>query len=203
MKAVKTLLLVAVFGFVATAASAQISAGTMFISGDASFSSEKFEPTGGSEETFTSGLIGPRFGYFVSDNLAVGVRVGFGGSKFEEEGFEFQSTAFEVGVFGRYYNMFNDNFGLFGELGVGIVSSTDEEDGTEVGKSNGIDAGLGLGFTFFPSTRFALEGSAGLVGFTSLTNEDPDGNELSKESGFNIGVGNTAITLSASWYFNR
>lgn len=203
MKAVKTLLLVAAFGFVATAASAQISAGTMFISGDASFSSEKFEPTGGTEETVTSGLVGPRFGYFVSDNLAVGVRVGFGGSKFEEEGFEDQITAFEVGVFGRYYNMFNENVGLFGELNVGIGSTTEETNGTETGSSNTIGADLGLGFAFFPSTRFALEGSVGLVGFSSTTNDDANGDEVSTESGFNIGAGNTAITLSASWYFNR
>ncbi|MCX2740283.1 outer membrane beta-barrel protein [Pontibacter anaerobius] len=71
----KKLLAAAVFAFLGTSAFAQTSQGTVAITGSLSFNSTNRED--GSDLKSNSFSIGPSVGYFVADNLVVGLGINY------------------------------------------------------------------------------------------------------------------------------
>ena len=98
--------------------------GDVFISGTAGISTSKT----GDFKTNTS-VFSPSVGFFVADNIAVGLSVGFQTAKVEVPGFDVTNSQTAVGVFGRYYTTPASKFSLFGQLGVNYLSYDNEFDG--------------------------------------------------------------------------
>jgi hypothetical protein len=144
---------------------AGFSKGNLFVTGSVGFSSTSFD--GDSSSNFE---IMPQLGYFVSENIAIGGRLGFMSSSVKEEGSESVSlSGWGVGAFGRYYFTPANQFSLFGELGVDYAS---QQTGFKTADNkdiniNGFGAGLGLGLNYFVSKNFSIEATAGVLGFGS------------------------------------
>ncbi|HET8808649.1 MAG TPA: porin family protein [Flavobacteriaceae bacterium] len=185
---------IAVFGF--TSANAQetsnggFAQGDLFISGAVGFGSQK---TGDAKTN--SFEIAPRLGYFVSENIAVGIALGYQNSKSEDAlGNETEDiSTLALGAFGRYYFMPANQFSLFGQLGVEYLST--EYNIADV-KVSGFGASLAPGISYFVSNNFALEATFGILGYSTV---EPDGGESTDT--FQFGVDMNDINFGIVYKF--
>ncbi|MEZ0005705.1 hypothetical protein ABH942_001062 [Flavobacterium sp. 28YEA47A] len=171
--------------------------GDTFISGAVSFGSTK---TG---DFKTSDFeIAPSAGYFVTENIAVGVSVGYLTSKVDVGAADAKNSTFSVGAFGRYYFTPASKFSIFGQLGVNYMSY-DNEFNPETGapgefKGNGFGVKVAPGVSYFLAKNFALEASFGVLGFET-TKPDADGAE--KTNSFDFGLDMRDIRLGLVYKF--
>ena len=113
-----------------------------------------------------------RVGYFVTNNIALGVSLGHNHSSQDYSdvtvAYERKTSTFTAGVFGRYYLMPASKFSVFGQLGVNYAASKatieqfDSED-----KYNTFDVAIAPGINYFVSDHFALEATFGLLSYTT------------------------------------
>jgi outer membrane protein len=166
--------------------------GDLFISGAIGINSAK---TG--DVKFTGFEIEPKIGFFVTEKIAIGGKLGFSSVKGENGSVDIlDETAFTVGAFGRYYYCTpGSQFSLFGELGVDY-SSIDDKIADEQEKEIGV--GLGLGLNYFMSENFAIEAIWGGLGFTS---NDNGGDGAEKTDTFAIGTDLRSISLGLLYKF--
>ncbi|MBC8110268.1 MAG: outer membrane beta-barrel protein [Verrucomicrobia bacterium] len=144
----------------------------------------------GNNKEIQSGFsIIPRIGFFVADNAAIGLGIGYSTDKTKDgTNPAIISNTFEVNPFGRYYVGLGDKFKFFGELGVnvGFGSSKVDVSGFEPFRSRTIGVNLSPGFVFFPSEKIGIELT--ITGI-SYSNIDPDTDEDDGTiSIFNIGA---------------
>lgn len=184
--AVATLLLLS-----APSAFAQLSSGHLMLGGQFGFSSDK--PADGdpdAESKTTTGTFSPRVGYFLMDNLAVGLELQYGGSKEEETDIiqeikltsTTKRTSLLVGPFARYYQPVGEKAAFFGHLSLGFGSSKKSVEYSGTGApTNPKDEKFGMteislrpGFTYFPTKRLGLEimTDAIKIGYSSRKQKD-------------------------------
>lgn len=174
------------------------SKGDVFVSGSFGITSTKAYDMNSGDLLKTNGFtIAPKVGFFVTENIAVGGKLGFGSSKVEIDGVSGESKVNDltVGAFGRYYFTPSSQFSLFGDLGVDYMSTN--YDSMDL-KRNGINAGLGLGMNYFVSSNFSIEAGLGLLNFSSMK-FDFDGAE--NETSFGLGANLTNISLGVNYKF--
>lgn len=200
-----------------TASYAQIGQGSILLGGSLAFSStgeqtNKTVAGGVTTETKTPGFsnwnFSPRVGYFLSDNLAVGLDLGLGQSHVKtvtngtaEE--KVSSFNLDLGLFARYYMNISDNFYFFGQARVGYRSSSYQDrmpdpanantliDGPEV-TSNTFGIGITPGLTYFPSPKWGVDFTlGGIIDFSSTTSksEMPNNGGSAESSGSQFGLG--------------
>ncbi len=133
--------------------------GSKFVSGTLSYGSSE---TGNSQTSdFT---VAPKFGYFVTNNIAVGAKIGLNLLN-EDDATGNQITdanKFSAGLFGRYYVTPAAKFSVFAELGANY-NTTDYKLGNF--KEDGFDVSLAPGISYFISKSFALEAAWGVLGY--------------------------------------
>ena len=167
------------------------SKGSIFVSGSVSIASEK---TG--DDKSSGFTVAPKVGFFVTDNIAIGGKIGFGSLKEEEAGVDTEDLArLTVGAFGRYYFTPSSDFSLFGELGVDYTS---EDDKLNDFKANEIGANLGLGLSYFVSGNFAIEATWAGLGYTS---NDNGGDGAEKTNTFGLGANLDSINFGVLYKF--
>ena len=177
----KKLLLSAAAVFAFTFANAQettstggFSTGDVFISGSVGFGSQKTGDFKSSSFDFS-----PRAGYFVNDNIALGLALGYNNAKRDQDfGFgnieEVTTNTFEVGAFGRYYFTPANQFSILTQLGVNYSTTKSEVDSEEFNKANGFNIEFAPGISYFISEHFALEATFGILSYT-IVKPDEDG----------------------------
>jgi len=176
------------------------SQGDVFISGAVGYTSEKT----GDFKTDQFKII-PRAAYFVTNNISVGVQLGYTtgtattvvGGPVDPITVENDVKTFEAGAFGRYYFTPARNFSFFGQLGVGYMSTKTEPEGGPDTKDTGINLGLAPGISYFVSEHIALEATFGLLGYNSV-NPDGDGDNTNT---FNIGTDFNDINFGIVYKF--
>ncbi len=202
---------------------AQIGQGSMMLGGSLGFSSAgggttTATPGGGGasvstdQTAVTNWNFSPTFGYFLTDNIAVGIRLGLGSSnRGQVTSTDTKTTenisSFDLNaeLFGRYYMEVGTNLYFFGDAGLGFGSSswTDRTpDPTNVaalvdGNKNSMSSfGINIapGLAFFPSEKWGIDFTLNrIIGFNMNTNtmEGPNnGGKLEvSTSAFNIGFG--------------
>ena len=100
-------------------------------------------------------------GYFVIDNLALGLFISSESSKLELEGeSDSESSLMTYGVMARYY--FGES-GLFGEVSYGIGTQDDGGDDTDI---SGLT--IGAGYALFLSDNISINPS---LGYSSMKSE--------------------------------
>ena len=193
-KVILSALAVMTFGF----ASAQegngnggFSKGSMFVSGAFSIESSK---TG---EAKTSGFeIEPKFGYFVTENIAIGGKLGYASSKAEAAGVDTEdNTALTIGAFGRYYFTPASQFSLFGQAGLDYSSV---ENKLVDAKGNQIGINVGLGLSYFVSNDWAIEATWAGLGYTT---NDNGGDGADKTNTFGLDADLRAISFGVVYKF--
>lgn len=186
------------FGF----ANAQESTGTVgfkqgdiFATGSIGYGSEKTGDFKTNQFNFS-----PKAGFFVTDNIAIGVQLGYTSSTEEQPGEgDVNSNTFEVGAFGRYYFTPARNFSFFGQLSLGYATQKTDQDGVPgESKSNGVNVGLAPGISYFVSEHIALEATFGLLGYNTVK---PDVDGAESTDSFNIGANLTDINFGIVYKF--
>lgn len=171
--------------------------GDAFISGAVGFGSTKTGDFKTSEFE-----IAPSVGYFVTENIALGVAFGYGSSKIDNGTADAKNSTLSVGAFGRYYFTPASKFSIFGQLGVNYMSYDDEfnlEAGTLAdSKGNGFGVAVAPGVSYFLAKNFAIEATFGILSYETL-NPDEDG--VDSTNGFNFGLDMRDIRLGLVYKF--
>lgn len=173
--------------------------GDVFINGAIGFGSTK---TG--DFKTSDFVVAPKAGYFVTENIAVGIALGYESSKVELVD-DLTNNTFSIGAFGRYYFTPASKFSIFGELGLNY-NNYDNEFGTDndgllvpaAGKGDGFGVSVAPGVSYFIAKNFALEASFGILGYNS-TKPDFDGAE--KTNSFDFGLDTRDIRLGLVYKF--
>ena len=198
MKKLLFMAAVAVFGFTTINAQEKtttggFSNGDLYVSGTVGFGSEKEGDV--KDNTFN---FSPKVGYFVTENIAVGVALGLTTTKNETPNVEdFKTNMLEIGVFGRYYITPAKQFSIFGELGANFENSKMEQGSNEL-KNDGFNFGIAPGISYFVSDCLSLEASFGVLNYS--TNEDDIDGAESTDS-FNFGLNLSDINFGITYKF--
>ena len=162
--------------------------------------------------------ISPMAGYFVADNLAVGINLSHITNKLAYSydssyvvGNEQRTSQFGVGAFVQYYRMFTEQFGVVGTLNAGYNHITQRSS-----SSNSFSERTGSGFStallpsivFFPVPKFAIGASLGGIDYaysTSKATESSVGfnDGTSTGSAFGANFGLNYLAFSGTYYLGR
>lgn len=193
-----------------------IDKGDFLISGSFSTSSFKseFEQLDIDETSETKSFsisFNPQVGYAVSKNSILGLRLGYGFSKFENspDGLGFsgnKNNLYSIGPFFRRYFSLGSRFLFFvqGSANYLYVDSETYNNQNVIvssANSNGIDVGARPGVTFFLNERLALESSFGNLGYNYQVTKRPDNEIRQQISGFSADFNLSTISLALSYYF--
>lgn len=137
MKNLLTLALaIGFFGLSQTISAQAVNQGAWMVGGSAGFSSEKLKDA---EESTTTIDLSPNLGYFIADDLAIGLGVNLHSESFDGE----STTLFGLGPFVRYY--FAD--AIFAQAGVNLG----------LGDIEFTEFHVGVGYSWFVSNDVAIE----------------------------------------------
>lgn len=195
----KKVLLVAIFAVAGLTASAQTEKGTVLLGGNIGFGTSKSDVDGA--KSSTNFEIMPKAGYFVSNNTAVGLGLGYEYNKFESGA---KSDEFTVAPFTRCYRDLSDQFKFFSELSVPVgFGSEKNAAGTKVAETTSVGVSLAPGFAFFPTKKIGVELAFSGISYENIKTEDGNGNKVDGASGssFNIGANFFAPKLGVTFHF--
>lgn len=217
----------------AGAAQAQISTGTVLLGGSLGYQQQTSKVDANNylpayEEQWRKFNISPTAGYFVAENLVVGIR-----ADWQQETRKYPviiltpvnpgpgpATAtflygkaitrrLQVGPFARYYKFFGDKAAFYGQAGAGYsgVKNTQEQPDTPNGyefQSSGFYGQLSPGFVYFPTRLFALEVGLRGLSYQRLTySGDGYVGEDPTSSAVDVGFRLRDLRLGASFYLGR
>jgi outer membrane protein len=172
---------------------AGFSSGDVFVTGGVAITSSNDKNT----DTKDSGFgLTPKVGYFLTENIALGAKVGFMSAKTTVAGATtMDDSGVMFGAFGRYYFSPASQFSVFTELGFDYTTMKDKI--TSV-KENTMGVGLSLGLNYFVSNHFALEASyAGL----SIESSKFDVPGAKNTSSFGLGADLSAVSIGLLYKF--
>lgn len=203
-----------------------IAAGTLSLGGNVGYghTSDKAEYKNGGN-TYTSEYVRSQFqfvpaiGYFVANNLAIGVSLGYtaASEKLTNTGPYSSSpnaldarTTLRVGPYVQYYKMISEQFGVLGTLSVGYqhgFTPSYANNGNRVVETttNGSYAALTPGIIFFPIPKFGISASVGYLGYEQYgvkRNDDIDG-ESQNVSAIGAAFGLNQLMFGGTYYFGR
>ena len=166
--------------------------GDLFVTGAFTLGSEK---TG--DVKSSSFEIAPQVGFFLTENIAIGGKLGYKADKAENAGGDTQDDAgFTVGAFGRYYFTPASKFSLFAQLGLDY-SSMEDKLATDYTEAE-LGLGLGAGMNYFVSSNFSIEAGVAVLGYSS---NDNGGNGADKTNTFQFGGDWRAVTFGVNYKF--
>jgi opacity protein-like surface antigen len=161
--------------------------GNSFISGQVAVSSSA---TG--DYKTTSIDLSPSFGYFLSNNLAIGLQVGVTSYQENFSGTNLKNkSGFTGGVFARYYLNPTNRFTVFGSAGLSLSSTNNKTDSL---KTTSYSLGVAPGISYFLSNHFAIETTIGSLGFSS-SKPDVKGADATNSINFGLNLSTASFGL--------
>ena len=205
----KKILAIAFLSGLAGVAQAQtvIKAGTFQLGGNVGYSrtsQDRLVPlTGGilgkQTDTNSQFSIAPSVGFFVADNLAVGINANYQSTN------QYDARYYQVGAFVQYYQMVSEQFGFTGTLGAGYQHANYSAGFSD--KQNGFYAGLTPGLVFFPIPKLSVGASIGGLTYSQLSykanNFIGNGSDTYSSSTFGANFGLSQLLFSGTYYFGR
>ncbi len=181
-----------------TAAQAQTSSGDMMVGGGFEFSSVSYQAGSANDENRFS--FTPSFGYFVSDNLAVGASLTLSSERDGTGAGKTVRSSFGLGPFARYYIFTsNEKFGFFGQAQLSFSSGKTDPPAGNVRRNNAVSFALSPGMAFFFNEHWAVEFA--FRGFV-FSSTDPDTDtDNDKYSVVQFGVQSFSPSLGFRYHF--
>lgn len=169
--------------------------GDVFISGTVGIHSESE-----GDVKFNAFTIAPKVGFFVTENIAIGGKLGFTSAKAEAPLTEDEKyTEFSIGAFGRYYATPASDFSFFAELGADFSNTKSEQAPAPDYKTTGFNIGLAPGVSYFISENFALEASIGVLNYN--TNKPDNGGNPDSTDTFDLNLNLTDVNVGLVYKF--
>ena len=191
-----------VLGISALSAQAQTDAGSLMLGGGISYYSTKsgdYPDTGrkDTEVQFT-----PSLGYFISDNIAIGMGLQIGSYKEDPAGNNNNTTTsgFGVSPFARFYvPTSSDKFFFYAQVRLEYNSlKTEFEVGGDPVKGSEIDFAVSPGFAYFFNEHWSAELEFRGIGYNVYDQNKDDDN---KNSTIEIGLQSLAPRIGVRYYF--
>jgi len=209
---------IALFGL----SNAQIAKGTVYLSGSVGYSQEEKFNGNNKEEEFN---VLPRAGYFVANNFAVGVGVGYQTSKSTDINTVtsgnvttvttavVKQPAFVVEPFARKYWTLSDKLYFFGQLAVPMkfgkeeaeVSAVSTNGNTTVTSSVSTEAkytAVGVtvkpGLDYFLNKNWTIEATIGEFGYNNYKPKDGEA-----VNNYNFGLTLSSVTFGVKYVFAK
>ncbi|MFI1773266.1 outer membrane beta-barrel protein [Thalassobellus citreus] len=146
--------------------------------------------------------IKPEVGYAISNNLILGLGVGYLYSEYENiNSEEYQTKTYRVTPYVRKYFPLNERFAfnIQGELSFSDSERKTKEEGStnfsSIGKGNDFFVGLRPGITYSLSHKIYLNATMGTLGFTNSKWESDSSKDKTDVFDFNLGTSNLAFGL--------
>lgn len=188
----KLLLSAAVAVFAFASVNAQTEKGKLFVSGNTSLSFSSTNATTefdgeevGEDQKASVFSVTPSIGYFVMDNLAIGVDFSFTSSKEEEGEFEDTLSSFAVMPTATYYFEAGDKLKPYIGVGAGLISTSFGDD--DINKSSGLAFRGRGGLAYFLSDMIALDFFVQYLNTNQKNKEESD--LVTKNSSLGVGFG--------------
>jgi len=176
-----------------TAADAQVSKGTIRLGPQLAFSNATQEIEGFSDNIKATTLnLTLNTGYFVIDNLELGLSVSLARTKNEVGADEQTTSGTFIGPNLTYMLPLNENFYLPISAGLGLNSLTLETSNNETSLS-GLGFGFGTGIEYFASNKMGARFSV-LYNAGSITDENDT---------IDLSVSSTQASIGVNFYFTR
>lgn len=135
----------------------QIAKGTWALGPDIDYSYSKIEIDGFDFKSTTSDLsLSAGVGYYVIDNLEIGISLGISSGKDETDGFESTSSTFIIGPSVTYKVNLSEQFYLPVGAGFFFNSGTTEDDASDEVKISGITYGAFIGIEFITNNKVGV-----------------------------------------------
>ncbi|HEY9049633.1 MAG TPA: porin family protein [Ohtaekwangia sp.] len=181
---------------------AQTKQGSLVFGGGLGYTSNRQETAAEDIKTSTVSF-SPSVGYFVIDNLSVGIDLQLSQTK-RDDGFggDDKVKTFLAGPFVRYYKFTsNDKFAFYGQAGFQFGTTKTEPDGGNEVKSGTFNFYISPGFSYFFNEHWALDLQfRGIQYQTYDPNKDVDNN---KQTSFTFGVDSLDPTLGVRFYLGK
>lgn len=163
----------------------QTSKGSQFIGGGLSFSNIIYKYEGDYKNVETEYNVSPAYGYFINDNLAFGLAVGYNYNKHKYTDYEDNETTtstyntLKLSPFFGYYNKLNDKTWLLVHLNFAYGFGNQKNEGVS-NKYNitYLGAGISPGISYFFTNRIGLECTIGLLSYSNSSVKNKSGPEL-------------------------
>lgn len=175
--------------------------GSKFIEGNIRISNYEVK----SEEKEKTTIISPKFGYFIKDNLAVGVDFMFMDhvKEYKPDGISEKAHGYGVGVFGRYYFLnIGSRFKTYAQLNAtyGNTHHYSYENDEELRSPDFItyQAGGDIGFNFFVTKRLSINYSLGELLYFGTAKHDTPG--AIRENTFKVNLNSFNNIFSDSYF---
>lgn len=167
--------------------------GDIYLSGALGFSS-----TSQDEVKSSSFMIMPSVGFLVTDNISVGLQLGYMSGKAENGVADTRDdSSFSVMAYGSYFFTPQNRFSPFAGIGAGYSSTTYNLDADDY-SSNGIRAGVFGGANFWLSDCFAIFTQLGVLSY-STDKADFDGAEARNTFALNLDL--KEVSFGAKYRF--
>jgi len=196
--------------------------GSLLVGGNLNLNISSDKSTYGSDETdgpkYTDITIYPQAGYFVADNFAAGIGIGYYSSGYEYENEygtdKYKSSMFLAGLFGRYYIKPLEHAAFFGELNIGFGTGKIKDEYDEEGRSTAeVDetkqsmfaVNLQPGATVFITNKLGIDFTYGSLGYQTYTEKDEESfDETYKETTgtFNLSFNPGTFSFGVFFYFD-
>jgi hypothetical protein len=184
----------------------------------AGFNSETEDPAGDPVTKIRNLTANPSVGYFVADNLELGVNFGIGSKRTEQTitvsplstNTDSRSNT-NVGLYVQKYWPMNNWFALYGKADAGLGFGNGENKflagsgvTTTTGVTeNGFGGAINMGFAFTPVSNMALMADIAGFGIQSSTT-DPDGaNNSIAKTNLGVNVWRQPYQLTMVWFFGN
>ncbi|MBF9254441.1 outer membrane beta-barrel protein [Pontibacter sp. 172403-2] len=216
----KHILITALLALLGTGALAQTSQGTVTLSGGLSISSSSSGTDENNKNREISFSITPKVGYFIADNLELGISSTYRAAKFNTNLPGYKSVTKEhsqaIGTYLKKYFMLGDKVAVHATANLNYVttrqkasSTTFQDIGSQTSETFSDLDYFGLNFspgiTFFPTEKIGLGASFGNVGYGYRTESNRSESDSSKSNSSNIGLdlSTSSLVFSFNYYLNR
>jgi len=199
-KIILTVAAVFAFGFANAqdkkASNEGFSKGDVFVSGALTFGSDS-KLSNYKEDSFK---FAPSIGYFVTENIALGVNLtlGSGNVQATSASGKDKTSTFGAGLAGRYYFTPSSQFSLFTELGAGFGTVKTTPAGGSSSKVNSFGVAFAPGLNYFVSKNFSIETKIAVLSYASAK-----GDWTGAESGSSLRFGGdwSAVSFGVNYKF--
>lgn len=191
------LTVIAGLGFTMLASAQSTDKGTVVLGGNVSYNYEKVVDLDGNQQSYS---ILPNIGYFVKDNFALGLGLGYAGIS-QENAADRKSIAggFIVSPYARYYKG-DGPVKFFGQLSVPMAWANSKIDGNKVGTSENYGATVSPGIAFFPTEKIGVELSVRGLYYEYSSIKHENGSKVGTNT-FGLNADSFAPSLGVKFHF--
>lgn len=171
--------------------------GTVILGGNISYDFSKTIDVDGNKQHYA---ILPHIGYFVQDNFALGLGLGYAGETTKSPSdIKTSLGEFAISPYARYFKG-DGPVKFFGQLAVPMAWGTHHVDGNKTGSTERYGVALSPGIAYFPTNKLGIEFSVrGL--YYQYSSEKPESGTKIGVNEFGLNANSLTPTIGVSFYF--